>query len=412
MGSIGLALVISSHAASPPDLKTKPWKGERQTIPGKITAAFYDEGGEGVAFHDTDAKNNGSGSLNRGPEEKDNFRKDEAVDISYTKPAFDKFTDGTALEADKYYVGWIAPEEWVNYSVDVKTAGTYQINLLSTAAKEAAEISLSVDGVDSTGAIVLKTTGHVHTWRMNTNLAEIKLAKGPHVLTLKFAKEGLMNVQYLEFVPKSAGAASSYNGKPTATGHDRRIDVVWAQSDTPGVNGWNIWRASQASGPFERLNARPQNHTVCSDFLGSNGARFFYRVSGVSGGNEVSTSAVELASGEPQWQWDGDGPASSSPGVMTVGGKKQLVTSTAKNLVGLDLAKGKPLWQVPFEATQGNNTTPVVDGSRVIYTGQGKGLFAGEIESQGEGYTATPLWTNKQVGARFTTPVLRVFPPT
>jgi len=39
-------------------------------------------------------------------------------------------------------------------------------------------------------------------------------------------------------------------------------------------------------------------------------------------------------------------------------------------------------------------------------------LFAGEIESQGEGYTATPLWTNKQVGARFTTPVLRVFPPT
>jgi len=92
---------------------------------------------------------------------------------------------------------------------------------------------------------------------------------------------------------------------------------------------------------------------------------------------------------------------------MTVGGKKQLVTLTAKNLVGLALADGKLLWQVPFAATQGNNTTPIVGGSVVIYTGQGKGLFAVKIEPQAEGFTATPLWNNKQLGARFTTPILK-----
>jgi hypothetical protein len=92
---------------------------------------------------------------------------------------------------------------------------------------------------------------------------------------------------------------------------------------------------------------------------------------------------------------------------MNVGEKKQLVTLTAKNVVGLDLANGTLLWQVPFEATQGNNTTPVVDGSTVYYTGQGKGLFAVKIEPQGEAFTATPVWTNKQFGARFTTPVLK-----
>ena len=117
--------------------------------------------------------------------------------------------------------------------------------------------------------------------------------------------------------------------------------------------------------------------------------------------------AFELASGEPKWKWNGDGPANSSPVVMTVGGQKQLVTLTATNLVGLALADGKLLWQVPFEAVQGNNTTPIVDGSTVIYTGQGKGLFAVRIEPKGEGFTATPLWTNKEFGARFTTPVLK-----
>jgi outer membrane protein assembly factor BamB len=117
--------------------------------------------------------------------------------------------------------------------------------------------------------------------------------------------------------------------------------------------------------------------------------------------------AFDLSTGEPKWKWDGDGPASSSPVIMKVGGRKQLVTLTAKNLVGLDLAEGKLLWQARFEAAQGNNTTPIVNGQTVIYTGQGKGLLAVRIEAQGDAFAATPLWTNSQFGARFTTPVLK-----
>jgi outer membrane protein assembly factor BamB len=127
----------------------------------------------------------------------------------------------------------------------------------------------------------------------------------------------------------------------------------------------------------------------------------------VGGGTNGAVIAFELAKGEPRWKWDGDGPANSSPVVMTVGNKKQLIALAAKHLVGVDLADGKLLWQVPFEAVQGNNTTPVVDGSTVICTGQGKGLVAMRIEPQGEGFTATPLWTNNQLGTRFTTPVLK-----
>ena len=127
----------------------------------------------------------------------------------------------------------------------------------------------------------------------------------------------------------------------------------------------------------------------------------------VGEGTNGSVIAFDLASGAPKWNWVGDGPANSSPVVMRVGGKQTLVSLTAKHLVGLDLADGKLLWQVRFEAEQGNNTTPVVDGQTVIYTGQGKGLLALKIEPQGEGFAATPLWTNRAVGARFTTPILQ-----
>jgi hypothetical protein len=198
------AFLAEVAAEIPTDYKGKPWKGTMRAIPGKVTAAFYDEGGEGVAYHDVDKVNHGSGELNKGKEEKDTFRKDEGVDISYTKAAFDKFTDGKKLEVDQYYVGWTATGEWLNFSVDVKEVGVYEINMLASSNNKNAEISLSINGEDKTGAIVVESTGHWHTWKNYEKIAEIKLEKGPQLLTLKFVKEGNMNVQYLEFVPKKA----------------------------------------------------------------------------------------------------------------------------------------------------------------------------------------------------------------
>jgi hypothetical protein len=54
--------------------------------------AYYDLGGEGVAYHDTDPKNQGSGELNPADGTYLNeFRINEGVDTSYTK--FDRKPD-------------------------------------------------------------------------------------------------------------------------------------------------------------------------------------------------------------------------------------------------------------------------------------------------------------------------------
>jgi hypothetical protein len=200
---VGVA-AMSLLAALPSGYRAKPWQGRAQAIPGKVMAAFYDLGGEGAAYHNQDTKNHGSGELNIGPEEKNNFRKDEGISITYTKAAFDKWlADGSLLPIDQYYVGWTAPGESINYTVDVKAAGTYRINMQASSNNIGAEISLAVGGVDKTGPLVIESTGHWHTWKMYDGLTELTLEQGPQVLTLKFLKEGNMNVMYLEFVPKA-----------------------------------------------------------------------------------------------------------------------------------------------------------------------------------------------------------------
>src|SRR6516165_8780677 len=59
--------------------------GGGQTIPGRVMCAYYDRGGEGVAYHDADAQNRGSGGLNPADGTYLNeFRMHEGVDTSYT----------------------------------------------------------------------------------------------------------------------------------------------------------------------------------------------------------------------------------------------------------------------------------------------------------------------------------------
>ena len=90
---------------------------------------------------------------------------------------------------------------------------------------------------------------------------------------------------------------SSWGVQPqvTATGYDSRIDVVWAQPGVSLAEGWRVYRAGQAAGPFEPVNVQPQKHTVFSDFLGENGRTAFYRIAEVRAGGEISTSAVVSA---------------------------------------------------------------------------------------------------------------------
>jgi len=192
-------------APFPADYKGTPWEGQAQVIPGKVYAAFYDVGGNGVAYQNQDTKNHGSGELNNGAEPKNHFRQNEGISISYTKAAFDHWPNGTILPLDLYYVGWTVGGESLNYTVDVKEAGLYRINLMASSHNQNAEIGFSVNGVDQTGPIILVSTTDWHIWGMFEDVAQVRLAKGRNLLTFRFIKEGNMNVHSMEFVPVGGG---------------------------------------------------------------------------------------------------------------------------------------------------------------------------------------------------------------
>ncbi|MES2795508.1 MAG: carbohydrate-binding protein [Bacteroidota bacterium] len=188
----------------------RAWHDSTQVIPGKIQCELFDEGGEGLAFHDFDSINNGSGKLNPNDGTYFNtFRMKEGVDISYTKTKGIDNNDYNVVEPlmDQLYVGWTKPGEWIKYSVDIKEAGTYQLSLMYTANKDG-KIALYLDGKDISGNLLVRSTYHFkepvpwkqwHHWNKAENFATIILPKGKHVLTLHTVENGEMNYDYLEF---------------------------------------------------------------------------------------------------------------------------------------------------------------------------------------------------------------------
>jgi hypothetical protein len=184
-----------------------------QAIPGKVQCALYDLGGEGVAYHDSDAKNNGSGALNPANGTYLNeFRMNEGVDISYTKFNLDPQIDDNPFElvkppANLLYVGWTEPGEWFNVTVEVAEAGVYSADLLYTS-NRGGTISLDVNGKPATGPLTIATTFNAddplawrqwHHWNVAPGIAKIKLLAGKSVLTVHILTGGQMNLATFDF---------------------------------------------------------------------------------------------------------------------------------------------------------------------------------------------------------------------
>lgn len=129
----------------------------------------------------------------------------------------------------------------------------------------------------------------------------------------------------------------------------------------------------------------------------------------LGGENKGGVVAYDLATGDQKWKWTEDGSAYSSPEVLTVSGTKMITAMTAKKVVGIGIADGKLLWEVPFPV-QGmayNASTPIVDGNTVIYSGSGRGTKAIQVEKTGDTFAAKELWSNTENGVQFNTPVLK-----
>jgi hypothetical protein len=187
------------------------YHGGPQKIPGMVYCAYYDLGGEGVAYHDNTITNLGSGVLNPANGTYLNeFRMNEGVDISYVKLRDDIDNNPYNLVSppdELLYVGWTEPGEWFNLTVDVEASGVYTFDLLYTS-HQGGTISLDLNGKKLSEALKIASTFNAaeplawrqwHHWDLMKNVAEVNLPKGVSVLTVHILTEGNMNLAYLNF---------------------------------------------------------------------------------------------------------------------------------------------------------------------------------------------------------------------
>jgi hypothetical protein len=189
---------------------SKSFNEKKQQIPGRIECEYFDAGGEGIAYHDTDSVNNGSGKLNPvNGNILNEFRMKEGVDISYTKTGGydDNPYNKVARDLNQLYVGWTVPGEWINYTVKVTETAVYRLGVMYTANGDGT-ISLDVDGKPAASQLKISSTHNSqdtvgwrqwHHWNKTDSLTSIKIKKGVHKLTLHIVDHGQMNFDYLEF---------------------------------------------------------------------------------------------------------------------------------------------------------------------------------------------------------------------
>jgi uncharacterized delta-60 repeat protein len=127
------------------------------TLPGSFEAEDYDLGGEGVAYHDTDAANLGG-----------QYRPSEGVDIENASPG-------------GYDVGWTHTGEWMQYTIHNPTAGIYDFDARVANYGAGGAFHVEIDGVNVTGTLAIPNTGGFQSYTDVVKTA-IPVSAGDHAI--------------------------------------------------------------------------------------------------------------------------------------------------------------------------------------------------------------------------------------
>lgn len=137
-----------------------PFAGTPVIVPAVIQAEKFDNGGEGVAYHDNDATNVGLA-----------FRPNEGVDIEGAN-------DGG------FDVYWMTAGEWLEYTIHVPADGPYDIIPSVATVPGFGYFRLLVDNTDVSGKKAVLNTGGWQNWK-NIPVTNVPLKTGVRILRLE-----------------------------------------------------------------------------------------------------------------------------------------------------------------------------------------------------------------------------------
>ena len=168
--------VTAASPCPPTPVSQTPFKGTSHLIPGRIQTEDFDLGGQGVAFNEMNTEGNQGGAT---------YRNDQ-VDIEAT-------VDATGA----YNIAYVLNGEWLEYSVNVTSSGSYDLDLRLAADGTGKTFHVEMNGVNISGPVVVPNTTGWQTWRTIT-VNNINLTAGQKVMRIVFDSD-YMNLNYVEF---------------------------------------------------------------------------------------------------------------------------------------------------------------------------------------------------------------------
>ncbi|HEV2915820.1 MAG TPA: PQQ-binding-like beta-propeller repeat protein [Pyrinomonadaceae bacterium] len=187
---------------------------------------------------------------------------------------------------------------------------------------------------------------------------------------------------------------------------------------------WNDGRlyALGAAGEFRCLDAKTGKLVWNRNILSENGAqniewgmaasplivddKVIVLPGGLSGKSVV---AYNRLSGAPLWKVLNDQASYTSPMLVTLAGRRQVLVVTASRIVGLAPEDGALLWETPWQNSASINVSqPIaVDQNRFFISGgYGKGAALVEVTGAGRSFSARKVWENNSMKNKFNSSVL------
>jgi phosphatidylserine/phosphatidylglycerophosphate/cardiolipin synthase-like enzyme len=337
-----------------------PYGGTPVSLPGTIQAENFDTGGASVAYSDTSSGNEGG-----------QYRSTD-VDV-----------ESTSDTGGGYDVGWVAPGEWLKYTVNVTTAGTYTIEARVASSGAGGTFHIESNGVDKTGPITIPDTGGWQIWTTVTK-ANVSLAAGAQVWRVVFDTTGpggaIGNLNYLKLTTGGGGGPATstpYGGTPVSL-----PGTIQAENFDEGGSGiaYSDTSAANQGGQYRSTSVDVE---TASDVGGG------YDVGWVATGEWLKYSVNVTAAGtydlEMRVASSGTGGTfhieingTNVTGAISIPNTGGWQSWTTVKKTGVSLSAGSQVWRVVFDTTGPNGignlnyirvATPAVPGTAVPFGG-------------------------------------------
>jgi len=116
----------------------------------------------------------------------------------------------------------------------------------------------------------------------------------------------------------------------------------------------------------------------------------------VVGAPEATVAAYDSQTGEQAWTAGEDAAGYSSPALLNVGGREQIVVAAGSAVLGIAPEAGEVLWRYPFETDFNCNiATPLAwEGKVFISSGENHGCALLELTPRNTGYKVAEVWSS------------------